>query len=123
MAKYLGLSPFFSLPNFYVDQMGTMMTHHIFDKHGIFQINRPYRYLYADGLPRHDFRDVYLLRNIYSSLVSGYLFHKEGKECDHGNHKGEAYVREWYHYLTFTPEHIYGHTLCERLEAEPDEVG
>ena len=31
--------------------------------------------------PRIDFRDATILRNIYDSLISGYLYHKEGKEC------------------------------------------
>lgn len=59
--------------------MGTMMTEHIFDSHGIVQWNRPYYYKYESRLPDTDYRDVYLLRNIYSSLVSGFLFH-QGKQ-------------------------------------------
>jgi hypothetical protein len=35
----------------------------------------------TEDLPRVDYRDVLLLRNIYSSLVSGYLYHKSGREC------------------------------------------
>ena len=31
--------------------------------------------------PRIDFRDVMIIRNIYDSIISGYLYHKEGKEC------------------------------------------
>jgi len=32
-------------------------------------------------LPAGDFRQVLVLRNIYSSFVSGYLYHLDGREC------------------------------------------
>lgn len=31
--------------------------------------------------PQSDYRHIYLVRNIYDALVSGYLYHRSGREC------------------------------------------
>jgi len=52
-------------------KQGTMMTQHFFDSYNIAHWHRPYYYKYSEGLPKSDWRDVLLMRNIYDSLVSG----------------------------------------------------
>jgi len=52
----------------------------------------------------------------------------EGKECDRVSstgkeHKGEPYIREWFHYLSWAPvENVHGRTMCEYLAEEPEET-
>ena len=53
-------------------------------------------------LPQKDYRDVIILRNIYDALVSGYLYHKSGREChldENGNPKAKAKVNKTYPHL------------------------
>lgn len=63
--------------------------------------------------PVTDFRDVLVLRNIYSSLVSGYLYHSTGRECwlDWNGNAAKAsnslfpspFTRDW---RRFTPNDV-----------------
>ena len=108
--------------------MGTVMTDRIFDRYGVKQYNRPYHNKYESKLPDVDFRDVLLIRNLYSAIVSGFLFHKAGMECDRRNskgkfRKGEDYTKDWHHYVSWDKVYgIYHRTFCEYLAEQPEYV-
>jgi len=103
-------------------KMGTVMTKKMFDKHRIKKPCRPYEFAYHDRLPDVDYRDVLLMRNIYDSLVSGYLFHQLGHECDSPTHKGEEYLRSWHTFISYHTTHK-NRTLCQYLAEEEEEEG
>jgi len=72
-------------------KMGCLMSEHLFDayKPQVRKYTEPSQFRFShqhlDGnkginLLEVDFREILLLRNIYSSLVSGYLYHVDGRE-------------------------------------------
>lgn len=71
------------------------------------------------GLPQSDYRDVLVLRNLYSSIVSGYLYHYKGFECGMA-HKMEAFrfLKHWDEHISYEldPKPGFNHTLCRYLQ-------
>jgi len=70
-----------------------------------------------------DYRDVFIFRNIYDAIVSGYVYHKSGRECwlkDNGKkNKFDVFPRYWISQLSFTPSPSYcGRSLCKYLAEE-----
>ena len=76
--------------------------------------------------PKIDYRDGIILRNIYDSLISGYLYHKEGKECwlDWFGNDGSwdtnlfpsYHTKRWMHYIELTYHKTKPYdTLCHCL--------
>jgi len=81
-----------------------------------------------------DFRDVFVFRNIYSALISGYKYHKALYEC-RLNALGKPMstpmytleAGEWEQYVTTAqlrnPVPMPNQTMCDYLAAVPDELG
>ena len=76
--------------------------------------------------PKIDYRDGIIIRNIYDSLISGYLYHKEGKECwlDWFGNDGSwdknlfpsYHTKRWMHYIELTYHKTKPYdTLCHCL--------
>ena len=68
---------------------------------------------------------VIMTRNVYDSVVSGYLYHKSGRECwlnEYGEPNNEKGVKTnaW---LLRVPVEGYSKNLCEILRDEPEEKG
>jgi len=64
---------------FRTHKMGCVMTESLFVKdYPLIQLaTEPEHFTYLkQGLPQQDYRDVIVLRDIYDSLISGYMFHK-----------------------------------------------
>lgn len=62
--------------------MGCIMTQHLFEAYRPFvrHSSDPPQYQYhIRGPPRVDWRDIYLFRDIYDSVVSGFLYHQMGR--------------------------------------------
>jgi hypothetical protein len=87
-------------------------------------------------LPRHqDFRHVWITRNWFHALVSGYLYHKEGKECwldPDGNDDFDAsywrnfsWMKGWRRHITLPyPAPASNDTsFCQYLNDVPTEDG
>jgi len=107
-------------------KMGTVLTKKLFDayKPQIMAKNKVELFHYWDHLPESDYRDVIVFRNIYSSLVSGYLFHREGKECTRDNWRTFLAGGEWINHVGYALEpHPDGRHLCAYLEQTTEEVG
>ncbi|GKY98205.1 hypothetical protein MPSEU_000778200 [Mayamaea pseudoterrestris] len=86
----------------------------------------------------HDYRDVVLVRNFYDSIASGYLYHKQGKECwlDHvgrrftrrgkwGNDNFQKFAGGEKSYIKYEldPPAKPGDTLCHYLANNSEKVG
>jgi len=83
--------------------------------------------------PPHDYRDVIISRNIYHSLVSGYLYHKTGRECwldaDGNSYLGGVYPDvlsyDWERLIKTTtvdpPKN--NRSLCQYLAEESEKDG
>jgi len=58
-------------------KMGSVMTTHLFESYQpeIRKIWDPESHNYTQDIPSTDYRDAILLRNLFDSLVSGYLYH------------------------------------------------
>jgi len=87
---------------------------------------------YLINPPMVDYRLVLVVRDIYASLVSGYLYHFTGREC-HLDHYGDplpegqnpfANVKRWHRYLKgeLDPPRR-GRTLCQYLADESERAG
>ena len=68
---------------------------------------------------------VIMARNVYDSVVSGYLYHKSGRECwlnEYGEPNNEKGVKTnaW---LLRVPVEGYSKNLCAILRDEPEEKG
>ena len=83
--------------------------------------------------PQNDVRVILLLRNIYSALVSGYLYHKSGMECwlaSNGTlqslqrqQKHDA-VCCWRTFVSFPyPNEENTTSLCHLIQEQPVEIG
>lgn len=83
--------------------------------------------------PVIDYRDVIILRNIYDSLISGYLYHKSGRECwlDWWGQQGwdpnlfpSYHTKRWMRYIDLSSQKtkIYD-TLCHCLSNSTEEDG
>jgi len=75
-----------------------------------------------------DYRDIFLFRNIYDALISGYIYHKSGRECWlTGNGKArhsDKFLPHWPLELSYNPKPpISGRSLCRYLADEPPLVG
>lgn len=86
-----------------------------------------------------DYRDVIFVRNIYDSLVSGYLYHRTGRECHldpkgrptpPAYQKGALFNRDWGRYfLTLRADQyppdppIHDRSFCDYLAQVPEEAG
>lgn len=106
--------------------MGQILSKHLFDDYEpmIRRRGRPYQEAYDDRMPANDYRDVLLIRNIYDALVSGYLFHKEGQECDDMGYKGELSLKRWYSWISYELDPPREHrSLCKYIASESEEVG
>lgn len=86
----------------------------------------------------HDYRDVILVRNFYESIISGYLYHKQGKECwlNHfgrriwprerwGNDNFEIFAGGEKAYIKYDldPPPYPGDTLCHYLANNTEPIG
>lgn len=67
-----------------------------------------------------DYRDVLVLRNLYSAITSGYLYHYKGFECGMSFEKPNefSYLRRWNEYISYelNPQPRANHTLCRYLQ-------
>ena len=84
--------------------------------------------------PTIDYRDVIILRNIYDSIISGYLYHLEGKECWldwYGNDRSwdtnlfpSYHTKRWMCYIDILSQRtrVYD-TLCHCLANSTEEDG
>ena len=78
-----------------------------------------------------DYRHVVITRNLYSSLVSGYLYHKSGHECwlSFGGYplpKSMQKKIDWENFMTFSdPPYnpCNGRSICQYLLDEKKEMG
>ena len=80
-----------------------------------------------------DYRDVLVLRNLKDSLLSGYLYHKSGKECWedwYGRHqldKASPFTRDWQRFIstnsTKAAPQVQYPTICHYLSNQTEEVG
>ena len=119
-------------------KMGVTMTRAVFNRR-----YNPEVYLWSrdptemdywkKGVPRRrDFRDVLLLRNLKDALVSGYLYHRDGREC-HKDGRGRPWnndgskwqsVAQWEDAIAYEPDPpANGRSLCRYLEGESTEAG
>lgn len=82
--------------------------------------------------PNTDYRDVIVLRNIYDTLVSGYLYHLSGRECWtdwYGRaEKGvvSPFTKDWQRFLTShinDSSHEEAPTICHYLANHTHEEG
>jgi len=60
----------------------------------------PKYFTYNLGLPETDYRDVVVLRDLYSSILSGYLYHAKGFECGMPD-KVRDYLGEWEEHVSY----------------------
>jgi len=87
-----------------------------------------------------DYRHVVITRNIYDAMVSGYLYHKSGRECwltfagwQRPKSMGENNVVGWYPFIKQTAEQIgvdmgpiperNNRSICRYLADEDEETG
>mmetsp|Transcript_22858 Transcript_22858/g.50773 ORF Transcript_22858/g.50773 Transcript_22858/m.50773 type:complete len:348 (+) Transcript_22858:136-1179(+) len=79
-----------------------------------------------------DYRDAVVTRNVYAALISGYLYHRTGRECNltpHGNpwNKTVVELMHFENYLSGTLGRIdppvRDRSLCQYLADESEEVG
>ena len=73
-----------------------------------------------------DYRHVVVTRSWYDSIVSGYLYHKSGRECwldQDGLPRLKNKTFEWESKLKYPISGGSNRTLCEFLVQEPEEVG
>ena len=120
-------------------KMGYVLTFRAFAPYrkqiGLFQDGR------SQANPRknrsRDYRDVVVTRNFYDALMSGYLYHKTGRECwldPNGNYPAQRYYRyqtinkDWGAALdTLSPQNIDppidGRSLCAYLNQTSVESG
>ena len=79
--------------------------------------------------PDHDYRDVVIIRDLFSTIVSGYLYHKRGHECWLDAFGGPSNVstidtRWWETIRTAMPFPIRKkRSLCQYLVDETEENG
>lgn len=70
-------------------------------------------------LPNTDYRDVLVLRNLYDSIVSEYLYHYKGFECGMAHkYKSFEFLKHWDEYISYelNPPPSFNHTLCRYLQ-------
>jgi len=74
-----------------------------------------------------DYRHVVITRPIYDSIISGYLYHKSGRECwldQNGNARSKNKTFEWESKLSQTPRKPpRNRTLCAFLAEESEQDG
>ena len=78
-------------------------------------------------------RNIIVVRNYIDAVVSGYLYHKSGRECwsnpDGTKMKGTTYKMQNYHWwddvrlTNMSKEEANGRTLCQFLSDESEDVG
>jgi len=83
-----------------------------------------------DGAPAtaHDYRHVVVTRPWYDSIISGFLYHKSGRECwldQNGMPRSKNKTFEWESQLRLQPLQppSRGRTLCSYLAEESEEDG
>mmetsp|Transcript_4453 Transcript_4453/g.8681 ORF Transcript_4453/g.8681 Transcript_4453/m.8681 type:complete len:373 (+) Transcript_4453:993-2111(+) len=81
--------------------------------------------------PHQDFRTVFVTRNWYDTLISGYLYHRSGRECflsSGGKYGFSGWLMrfDWQQYITeargddthyWPPPRVAGECLCKYLDA------
>ncbi|GKY98087.1 hypothetical protein MPSEU_000766600 [Mayamaea pseudoterrestris] len=82
--------------------------------------------------PKTDVKAMLILRNIYSSLLSGFVYHRSGMECWRNEFGQELvhplplrYHQDWRNWITSLPQltlQSYD-SLCHLLAHEPTEIG
>lgn len=78
--------------------------------------------------PQNDYRHAVITRPIYDSIISGYLYHKSGRECwldQEGNSRRQNKTFEWTSKLSHQPPHppSRNQTLCAYLNEESESDG
>ena len=115
-------------------KMGSVMTRSLFNEYEppIRKVWAPETFNYTEGRPATDYRDVLVIRNIFDSIVSGYLFHSEGQECDKTTPDGQTvikrngrwYLRHWEHYVKYELDPpANGRTMCRYMADESEDIG
>lgn len=77
---------------------------------------------------QNDYRHAVITRPIYDSIISGYLYHKSGRECwldQEGNARRQNKTFEWTSKLSHQPPHppSRNQTLCAYLNEESESDG
>jgi len=83
----------------------------------------PKWFTYNLALPEQDYRDVIVLRDIYASILSGYLYHHKGFECNMPD-KVREYLGEWDEHLSYQlrpPRQ--GRTICQYIARTKTSTG
>lgn len=121
-------------------KMGCVMTKDLFESYGpqVRRVTEPHSYTYTKGLPKQDFRDVLVLRDLYDAIVSGYLYHIDGRECwktgkgelivegqhDINTYSMKPYLRTWYEHLSYDISSIRNNrSMCQYMATESQEIG
>ena len=113
-------------------KMGQVLTLGLFlPFHNIVGVTGSFRQGPPVSKQRRDYRDVMVIRNFYDALVSGYLYHKSGRECwlDTEGQPVKRYsgilTTLWHQKLTLTNVQpaIHGRSLCTYLAEESEEDG
>jgi len=85
---------------------------------------------YVVELPKEDFRHILVMRNIYDSLVSGYQYHRSGRECTLNPEGGDddvlidRHINRWDRFVGYKLDPPRdGRSLCQYLADEAEIVG
>lgn len=83
----------------------------------------PKFFTYNLALPQTDYRDVIVLRDLYSSILSGYLYHHKGFECKMED-KIRDYLGEWEKHLSYQLQPpANGRSICQYLKRTQPATG
>lgn len=80
-----------------------------------------------------DYREVFIARDLYEMIVSGYLYHKSGKECwldmygapleDEPQQQRNTLIRDWEDLLQKQSPFVNNRSLCRYLADESTDIG
>jgi hypothetical protein len=116
-------------------KFGWLLTERLFKPFGPAHIER--RGISPEAFPPNpfqDYRHAAIVRNFPEALVSGYLYHKSGRECwltFNGWKRSDEKILDWDPYLNRTT-HLYdlaphpprnGRSICRYVADEAEEVG
>jgi hypothetical protein len=107
-------------------KMGHVVTDELFGA-CVFMVNIAFKSVRPHQMPlTPDYRSVLVLRNIWTALASGYLYHKRGMECwldPYGEPRPNNRLQntDWQNY--FTAKNDTALTLCHYLRDQPEALG
>lgn len=113
---------------------GCLMSEHLFDdyKPQVRKFTEPNQFAHHRlVVPAVDFREVLVLRSIYDSVVSGYLYHVDGRECWKSGTGGPLQygpgwraLQGWYDHLSYNLDPPRNkRSLCQYMADESEFVG